>query len=176
MSTATLEVTTPSDREIALIRVFDAPRKLVFDCFTKCELLKRWGLGPRAWTLTECKVDLRVGGAWRFVTTKNTGEIMIMHGVFREIVAPERIVQTEVFEDPWYAGEGQTTTTFVEKGGKTTLTVLCLYDSQEIRDSVLKSPMEGGVSTSYDRLAELLPTFALEAEKALGVAALKPSN
>ena len=78
MSTATLEVTTPSDREIALIRVFNAPRKLVFDCFTKCELLQRWGLGPRAWTLTECDIDLTVGGAWRFVTTKNTGETMIM--------------------------------------------------------------------------------------------------
>jgi uncharacterized protein YndB with AHSA1/START domain len=155
MSTATLEVTTPSDRELALIRVFDAPRKLVFDCFTKCDLLQRWGLGPRAWSLTECDVDLRVGGKWRFVTTKNTGE-------FREIVVPERIVQTERFEQPWYPGEGLNTTTFVEKNGKTTLTVLCLYDSKEIRDSVLKSGMEGGVSVSYDRLAELLPTFAAE--------------
>jgi uncharacterized protein YndB with AHSA1/START domain len=82
MSTATLEVTTPSDREIALIRVFNAPRKLVFDCFTKCELLQRWGLGPRAWTLTECDVDLRVGGAWRFVTTKNTGEKMLCAASF----------------------------------------------------------------------------------------------
>ena len=164
MSTATLEVTTPSDREIALIRVFNAPRKLVFDCFTKCELLQRWGLGPRAWTLTECDVDLRVGGAWRFVTTKNTGEKMIMCGEFREIVVPERIVQTERFEQPWYPGEGLNTSTFVEEGEKTTMTIRCLYDSKEIRDTVLKSGMEGGASTSYDRLAELLPTFAAEAE------------
>ena len=164
MSTATLQVTTPSDREIALIRVFNAPRKLVFDCFTKCELLKRWGLGPRAWTLTECDVDLRVGGAWRFVTTKNTGEKMVMLGEFREILVPERIVQTERFEQPWYPGEGLNTTTFVEEGGKTTMTIRCLYDSKEIRDTVLKSGMEGGASTSYDRLAELLSTFAAEAE------------
>jgi uncharacterized protein YndB with AHSA1/START domain len=164
MSTATLEVTTPSDREIALTRVFDAPRKLVFDCFTKPELLKRWGLGPRAWKLTECEVDLRVGGAWRFVMTKDTGEVMIMSGVFLEIVAPERIVQTERFEKPWYPGEGHNTTVFVESGGKTTMTITCLYDSREIRDTVLKSGMESGASTSYDRLAELLPTFAAEAE------------
>ena len=93
MSTATLEVTTPSDREIALIRVFNAPRKLVFDCFTKPELLKRWGLGPRAWTLTGCDIDLRVGGRPGASTmTKNTGEVMVMSGVYLEIVAPERIV------------------------------------------------------------------------------------
>ncbi len=165
MSTATLQVTTPSDREIALIRVFNAPRRLVFDCFTKPELLKRWGLGPRAWTLTGCEIDLRVGGAWRFVMTKNTGEEMIMYGVFLEIVAPERIVQTEKFEQAWYAGEGRNTTTFIEHSGKTTLTVTCLYDSKEIRDGVLKSGMEGGVSVSYERLAELLPVFAAEMEQ-----------
>jgi uncharacterized protein YndB with AHSA1/START domain len=164
MSTATLEVTTPSDREIAMTRVFDAPRKLVFDCFTKPELLKRWGLGPRAWKLTECDIDLRVGGAWRFVTTKNTGEVMVIGGVFLEIVAPERIVQTERFENPWYPGEGRNTTIFLESGGKTTMTITCRYDSREIRDGVLKSGMEGGVSTSYDRLAEMLPTFAAEAD------------
>jgi uncharacterized protein YndB with AHSA1/START domain len=164
MSTATLQVTTPSDREIELTRVFNAPRKLVFDCFTKPELLKRWGLGPRAWTLTGCDIDLRVGGAWRFVMTKDTGEEMIMCGVYREIVAPARIVQTERFEKPYYPGEGQNTTTFVEAAGKTTLTVTCLYDSQQIRDSVLKSGMESGASVGYDRLAELLPTLTAEAE------------
>ncbi len=164
MSTATLQVTTPSDRELALTRVFDAPRRLVFDCFTKPELLKRWGLGPRAWTLTECEIDLRVGGAWRFVMTKTDGAKMIMCGEFREIVVPERIVQTERFEQPWYPGEGLNTTSFVEAHGKTTLTVTCLYDSQQIRDTVLKSGMESGASVGYDRLAEMLPTFAREAE------------
>jgi uncharacterized protein YndB with AHSA1/START domain len=162
MSTATLEVTTPSDRELALIRVFNAPRRLVFDCFTKPELLKRWGLGPREWALTECEIDLRPGGAWRFVMTRNTGEKMVMFGAYREIAAPERIVQTERFEQPWYPGEGLNTSTFVEQDGKTTMTITCLYDSRETRDTVLKSGMEGGASVSYDRLAELLPTFAAE--------------
>jgi uncharacterized protein YndB with AHSA1/START domain len=163
MSTATLQVTTPSDRELALIRVFNAPRRLVFDCFTKPELLKRWGLGPRAWTLTECEVDLRVGGKWRFVMTKTDGQKMVMYGVYREITAPERIVQTENFEQPWFPGEGLNTSVFIEEGGKTTMTITCLYDSKETRDMVLKSGMEGGASISYDRLAELLPTFAAEA-------------
>jgi uncharacterized protein YndB with AHSA1/START domain len=162
MSTDTLQVTTPTDREIALTRVFDAPRRLVFDCFTKPELLKRWGLGPRAWKLTGCEIDLRVGGAWRFVMTKDTGAVMIMKGIYREIVAPERIVQTESFEQPWYPGEGLNTTTFVEENGKTTLVILCLYDTKEIRDGVLNSGMESGASVGYDRLAELLPTFEAE--------------
>jgi uncharacterized protein YndB with AHSA1/START domain len=164
-TTGTLQITTPSDREIAMTRVFDAPRKLVFDCFTKPELLKRWGLGPRAWTLTVCEIDLRVGGAWRFVMSKANGVEMKMSGVFREIVPPVRIVQTERFDDPWYPGEGLNTTTFDEENGKTTLTVTMLYDSKEIRDGVLKSGMESGVTESYDRLAELLPTFAAEAAK-----------
>lgn len=162
MSTATLEVTTPSDREIAMVRVFNAPRKLVFDCFTKRELLKRWGMGPREWTLTGCEINLRVGGAYRFVMTRNTGEVMAMRGVYLEIVKPERIVQTEQFEQSWYAGEGHNTSTFVEANGKTTFTLTLLFASKEIRDGVLKTGMEGGVSTSYDRLAELLPIFLAE--------------
>jgi uncharacterized protein YndB with AHSA1/START domain len=159
VSTATLEVTTPSDREIAMIRVFNAPRQLVFDCFTKPELLLRWGLGPREWTLTGCEIDLRVGGTYRYVMTRNTGEIMGMRGVYLEIVVPERIVQSEQFDQAWYDGENRITSTFVEANGKTTLTQTCLFDSKEIRDTVLKSGMEGGASISYDRLAEMLPTF-----------------
>jgi uncharacterized protein YndB with AHSA1/START domain len=165
MSTATLEVTTPSDREIAMIRVFNAPRRLVFDCFTKPELLKRWGMGPRAWTLTGCEIDLRVGGAYRFVMTKDTGEVMVLSGVYLEIAAPERMVQAEKFEEPWYAGDGRITSTFVEANGKTIFTLTCLYDSKEIRDGVLKTGMESGVSVGYDRLAEMLPTFIAELEQ-----------
>jgi uncharacterized protein YndB with AHSA1/START domain len=156
MSTATLEVTTPSDREIAMTRVFNAPRQLVFDCFTKPELLKRWGMGPRDWTLTGCEIDLRVGGAYRYVITRNTGETMGIRGIYLEIVVPDRIVQSEQFDQAWYPGENRITSTFVEAAGKTTFTQTCLFDSKEIRDTVLKTGMEGGVSISYDRLAEFL--------------------
>ena len=81
---------------------------------------------------------------------------MGMGGVFREIVAPERIVNTESFDEPWYPGEALDTTVLVEQGGKTTLTLTVLYESQEARDTVLKTGMERGVAAMYDRLAELL--------------------
>jgi uncharacterized protein YndB with AHSA1/START domain len=160
MSTAaTLQVSTPTDREIALTRVFDAPRRMVFDCLTKPELLKRWGLGPAGWSLVECDIDLRVGGTWRFVMHGTGGKVMRMSGVYREIARPERIVQTERFDEPWYPGEAINTTVLTENAGKTTLSVTLLYDSPEIRDLVLKSGIEHGVSHSYDRLAELLATL-----------------
>ncbi|HEV7618547.1 MAG TPA: SRPBCC family protein [Burkholderiaceae bacterium] len=155
-NTGNLKVTTPSDREIAMTRVFDAPRRLVFDAHTKPELVKRWLLGPPGWTMPVCEIDLRVGGSYRYVWHGQNGSEMGMRGIYREIVPAERIVCTESFDDPWYEGEAVGTTVFVERGGKTTLTTTVLYASKEIRDAVLKSPMEQGVAASYDRLADLL--------------------
>jgi uncharacterized protein YndB with AHSA1/START domain len=109
MNTETFTVTTPSEREIAMTRVFDAPRKLVFEAFTRPELITRWLLGPPGWTMVVCEIDLRVGGAYRYVWRKDNGTEMGMGGVFREIVAPERIVQTEKFDNPWYEGEAIST-------------------------------------------------------------------
>jgi uncharacterized protein YndB with AHSA1/START domain len=153
---AKLEITTPSDREIAMTRTFDAARRLVFDAFTKPELIQRW-LGVRAgWTMPVCEVDLRVGGKYRYVWRGPKGNDMGMGGVFREIVAPERIVATERFDDSWYAGEAVDTTVFVEKGGRTTVTMTVRYESKEARDGVLASPMATGVGESYDKLAEYL--------------------
>lgn len=152
-NTGTLQVTTPTDREIVLTRVFDAPRRLVFDAFTKPELLKRW-FGPRGWSLEVCEVDLRVGGTFRFVLRGPDGQKMGMRGVYREIVAPERSVHMESFDD--YPGESQVTTVLVEQGGRTTLTATVLYPSREIRDIVIKSGMEHGAAESYDKLAEFL--------------------
>jgi uncharacterized protein YndB with AHSA1/START domain len=155
-----LQITTPSEREIAMSRVFDAPRSLVFDAWTKPELLKRW-LGVRGgWTFAVCQVDLRVGGAYRFVWRGPNGAEMGMGGIYREIVRPERLVATEKFDDPWYEGEALDTTVFVERAGKTTVTTTVRYASQEVRDAVLKSPMERGVAESYDKLAEVLATLA----------------
>jgi uncharacterized protein YndB with AHSA1/START domain len=151
-----LQVTTPSDREIAMTRVFDAPRGLVFDAWTKPELLKRW-LGVRGgWTFAVCEVDLRVGGAYRFVWRGPTGAEMGMGGVYREIVRPERLVATEKFDEGWYEGEALDTTTFGARGGKTTATTTVLYASRAVRDSVLQTPMLTGVAESYDKMAEVL--------------------
>lgn len=151
-----LQVTTPSDCEIAMTRVFDAPRNLVFDAWTKPELLRQWLGVFGGWTFAVCEVDLKVGGAYRYVWCGKDGKEMGMGGVFREIVKPERIVATEKFDESWYEGDATDTTIFVEKGGKTTVTTTVRYQSKQVRDAVLKSPMETGVSASYDHLAEIL--------------------
>jgi len=151
-----LIVTTPSDREIVMTRVFAAPRKLVFDAWTKPELVRRWLLGPPGWTMPMCEIDLRVGGAYRHVWRNAKGKEMGMGGIYREIVPHERLVCTELFDEAWYPGEALVTTILDEQGGRTTLTSTMLYVSQETRDAVLKSGMERGVAASYDRLEELL--------------------
>jgi uncharacterized protein YndB with AHSA1/START domain len=155
-NTGTLQVTTPSDREVVLTRVFNAPRSLVFDAFTKPELLKRW-FGPRGWSLAVCEVDLRVGGAWRFVLRGPDGAEMGMRGTYRELAPPDRSVHTESFDD--YPGESVVTTVLTEQDGKTTLTATVRYESREIRDAVIQSGMEHGAAESYDKLAELLESW-----------------
>ena len=160
-----LQVTTPSDREIAMSRVFDAPARLVFEAWTKPEFLKRWLGVFGGWTLEVCDIDLKVGGSYRYVWRGADGVAMGMRGVFREIVPGKRLVTTETFDDPWYEGEAVGTVTFVEQGGKTTATMSIRYASTQIRDAVLKSPMASGVGKSYDKLEELLTsTLAGEAK------------
>ena len=152
-----LKLTTRGVREIVITRVFDAPRKLVFDAFTKPELVKQWLLGPDGWSMPVCEIDLKVGGKYRYVWRRDKdGTEMGMGGGYREIVAPERVVATEKFDQSWYPGEAVGTFVLVEQGGRTTLTQTILYESREARDGVLKSGMEKGVVASYDRLAKLL--------------------
>jgi uncharacterized protein YndB with AHSA1/START domain len=159
-STGDLKLTTPGDREIVMTRALDAPRRLVFDAFTKPELVKQWLLGPPGWTMPICEIDLRVGGAYRYAWRRESdGSEMGMSGLYREITAPERLVATEKFDQPWYPGEAVGTTVFVEQGGETTITQTVLYQSGEARDAVLKSGMEQGVARSYNRLAELLASL-----------------
>jgi uncharacterized protein YndB with AHSA1/START domain len=155
-TTGILKVTTPTEREIAMTRVFDAPRNLVFEAYTKPDLVKRW-LGLHAgWSLAICEIDLRIGGAYRFVWRGPDRAEMGMGGVYREVVVPERIVATEKFDQSWYPGEAVSTLALVEQGGRTTLTLTVRYESREARDAVLKSPMESGVAAGFDKLAELL--------------------
>jgi len=155
-----LKITTRGDREIVMTRVLAAPRNLVFDAFTKPELVRQWLLGPDGWSMPVCDIDLRVGGKYRYVWRHSSGNEMGMGGVFREIVAPERIVSTEKFDEAWYPGEAVGTVSLVEQGGKTTVTQTVLYQTAEARDAVLKSPMESGVEAGYERLEQLLATLA----------------
>ena len=162
-----LKVTAPGDREIVMTRDFDAPRGLVFDAWTKPELLKRW-LGAEGWSMVVCEVDLRVGGAYRFVWRGPDGTDMGMGGVYREIVPPERLVTTEAFDEQWYPGEALDTMVLVERGGRTTVTVTVLYESREARDAVLRTPMAEGVAESYDKLTELLASTSVRGDAASG--------
>jgi uncharacterized protein YndB with AHSA1/START domain len=156
--TGSLTITTPSDREIAMTREFDAPRHLVFRAYTTPELLTQW-LGVHAgWSMAVCEVDLRVGGAYRYVWRNEQGMEMGMRGVFREVVPNERIVATEVFDESWYPGEAVDTVVLTEQGGRTTLTLTVRYESREARDAVLRSPMEQGVAAGFDKLEQLLAT------------------
>jgi uncharacterized protein YndB with AHSA1/START domain len=163
--TGNLKLTTRGDREIVMTRVFEAPRALVFDAFTKPELVKRWLLGPEGWSMPVCEIDLRVGGSYRYVWRHVSGNEMGMGGVFREIVPPERIVSTEKFDESWYPGEAVGTVVLTEQGGRTTLTQTVTYQSGEAREAVLKSPMESGVAAGYDRLAELLASTPVPGNK-----------
>ncbi|BAC89377.1 SRPBCC family protein [Gloeobacter violaceus] len=154
-----LKITTPSDREIAMVRVFNAPPRLVFDALTRPELLKRW-LGPRDWQLVVCEIELQVGGTYRYVMRGPDGAEMGWGGVYREIVPCERVVATETFDVSWYPGNALVTSVLTEQNGRTTLTSTVLYETREARDAVLASPMESGLAESYDRLDELLTTMS----------------
>ena len=154
-NTGTLKVVVQGDREILMTRVFDAPRALVFKALTTPALLMRW-FGPHEWSLVECEIDLRVGGAWRFLSRGPNGRTMGMRGTYREIAPPERLQYTETFDDFAHAGEALVIVTLVEENGRTTLTNLVRSPSRDVRDAVLKSGMEHGAAETYDRLAALL--------------------
>lgn len=146
-------VTLPSDTEIHITRVFNAPRELVYRAHTDPALIPRWW-GPEETTTVVDKMDVRPGGKYRFIHTAPDGGEYIFHGEFRELVPPERLVQTSSLEGQ--PGEIIETLTFEEHGGKTTLTILDECGSKEARDAILATGMAEGLHASYDRLAELL--------------------
>jgi uncharacterized protein YndB with AHSA1/START domain len=162
-NSGTFNVTAHGDREIVVTRVFDAPRRLVFDAYTKPELVKTWLLGPDGWSMPVCEIDLRAGGKYRYVWKNDAdGSEMGMGGTYREVVPGQRIVSSEIFDEAWYPGEAVDTIVLVERDGKTTLTQTILYNSRETRDAVLKSPMQTGMAASYDKLEKVLPSLERE--------------
>ncbi|WP_437674527.1 SRPBCC family protein [Sorangium sp. So ce131] len=149
------KVTTPSEQEICITRLFDAPRHLVFEAMTKPEHVKRWwGCLSEGYSVPVCEIDLRPGGAWRFVNRFPGGEAAF-HGEYREITPPSRLVYTEIFEQ-FPDTLSVVTSVLTEEGSKTRLTVTTQYPSVEVRDAVLASGMEEGAGLSYDRLEELV--------------------
>ncbi len=159
----TMTLSTPSDREIHMTRVFNARAAHVYQAFTVPALLQRWLGVHNGWTMPVCEVDLKVGGKYRYEWRGRDGMKMGMGGTFREIVPNQRLVATEKFDESWYPGEAIDTTTFVESAGKTTVVMAVLYDNKEARDAVLKTPMEQGVAAGFDALASLLMVSPSEA-------------
>ncbi len=146
--------TTPSNLEIVITRIFEAPRELVFKTFTDPNLIPKWW-GPRGSTTTIDKMELRPGGVWRFVNRGPGGNEYAFNGVYREIVPPERLVYTFEFEG--MPGHIQLeTVTFEEHDGKTKATNTVRYWTVEDRDWMLKSGMEKGAAETLDRLADVL--------------------
>ena len=153
ISSGTAVVTLPNDTQILIAREFDAPKHLVYKAWTTPELIKRWWSGDRG-EVTIAEVDLRVGGTWRYVMTANGGFEVAFHGEYREIVPNERIVSTEIYEGMPEA-EAVNTSTFTEKDGRTTLTVLVQHSSREDRDMHINSGMECGMQEAFDHLEQV---------------------
>lgn len=149
--TKTVQVTTPSEREIGVSRSFDAPAGVVFDFHTKPELVKQWLLGPPGWSMPVCEIDLVAGGHYRYVWRSDDGTKEFgVRGQFREIAKPERIVHTEMMDGE--PGSMICTATFKQSGAQTLLTMTMLFETQTDRDRALESGMTDGMSASYDRL------------------------
>jgi uncharacterized protein YndB with AHSA1/START domain len=149
------EVATPSETDIRMTRLFDAPRHLLFEAMTKPEHVKEWwGRLGEGYSVPVCEIDLRVGGKWRFVNRHPKGEV-VFYGEYREIAPPGRLVFTEIFaEHPDTVS--LVTAVFTEEGKKTRMTVTASYPSQEVRDIVVGTGMARGAAISYDRLEDLV--------------------
>ena len=157
-------VTLPNDRDVVVVRVFNAPRELVFDAWTKPSLLQRWMLGPPGWTMPVCEMDVRPGGKyrWRWRNDQDGAEFGFS-GEFREVLRPSRMVHVERYEPGDVGGEmgeALVTSELSEKDGVTTHKMTIRYASKHVRDAALKTGMTDGMDQSYQKLDELLASQA----------------
>ena len=156
ISSGSAKLTSPSDTQISITREFAAPKHLVYEALTTPELVKRWWNAKRG-EVTTADIDLREGGKWRYVMVTPEGLEVAFHGEYREIVANERVVTTEIFEGAPDAENNGTvnTVTLEEEDGRTTMTVLVDCPSKEVRDAIIESGMEAGMQDAYDLLEEV---------------------
>lgn len=157
-----LKVTLPGEKDILLERVFDAPRRLVFEAMSKPEHVRRWWCCMEGFTMTVCEIDLRVGGKWRYAMVGPDGNEFAFRGEYREIAAPDRIVHTEIFE-PFPDSPALVTVTLEERGGKTHFRALVEHLTKEARDMHIQSGMEEGAGLAYDRMEEIARSLATAA-------------
>jgi uncharacterized protein YndB with AHSA1/START domain len=155
-----LEIATPSDEEIRITRGFDAPRMMVWDAYTRPELVKRWLGQMPGWSWAVCDMDVREGGRYRWVWRGPEGVELGLGGEYREVVPGERLVSTERYDQQWYEGDAVGTVEFSEANGRTTLVTTLRYASKAVRDAVLQSPATSGMESGYAILDELLASTA----------------
>lgn len=156
MTASPMTVAMPSDREIAVTRVFDAPRTRIFECWTTPDLVKQWLTGPPGWSFETCTVDLQPRGQYRFVWKDQNGNTLGLTGMFLSIVPPGRLVSTEKFDQDWTGGETRVTTVFAETDGRTTLQQTIQFSSQAARDAAASGGMTQGMEMGFERLAQFL--------------------
>lgn len=150
--------TTPSDREVVVTRLVDAPRHLVYLVHTDPTHIPNWLTGPEGWTMPECSVDLRPGGTWRYVYRKASGKEMILEGRYLDVAPDERIVATESWGAPW--PEIVNTTTFTSVGSQTLITITMTFESLAARNAALDTGMNSGLDKSFDNLDTLLASLS----------------
>ncbi len=159
-TTHTAQVSLPSDREVKVVRRFNAPRALVYQAYTEPKLMKRWLTGTPGWSMPVCEMDVRVGGAYRWRWRSDDGAEFGFSGVFRDVEPAARLAHTQVY-DPGDVGgdmgdESLITVAFSEKDGVTTVTTLMDFGSKEARDSAMATGMTDGMEMSYQSLDKLL--------------------
>lgn len=153
-TTGVTTYTLKGDRELIFTRVVKAPQRLVFDVYTVPEHVKKWLLGLPGWDMTVCEIDLRVGGKWRYAWSKEGGGYLEMTGVYKEVVPPEKVVQTESWGPEW--PDTINTVSFSESNGYTTITTSLLYPSHEARENALKTGMKEGMEHTFAYLDSYL--------------------
>jgi uncharacterized protein YndB with AHSA1/START domain len=156
MSPKPLEITPKGDREIVITRMFNASPAVIWRCHTEPGLVRRWLLGPPGWTMPVCEIDLRVGGTYRYEWAHADGRTMGMGGVYRAIDAPHKLVATQLFDEDWTGGETIGTLELLSVGAMKKSVQTITYASAEARETVLQSPMAGGMENSYRALDALL--------------------
>jgi uncharacterized protein YndB with AHSA1/START domain len=152
-----ITLSLPTDLQIVMIRTFDAPRELVWEMWTNPKHPPQWMTGPEGWSLPVCEIDLRVGGKWHFVWRKGDGEQMEMHGTYREITPPDRLINTENWGGDY--AETLVTMTLTEQDGKTTMTCVTEYPSKDERDKALQTGMGEGAAESFEKMDQYLQTL-----------------
>jgi uncharacterized protein YndB with AHSA1/START domain len=160
-TSGTAKVTLPADNQILITREFNAPKRLVWTAYTTPDLVRRWWAGEKG-TVTSAEIDLRPGGHWRYVMRADGDFEVAFHGEYREIQAPDRLVNTEVYEGIPDADDhaGLVTVTLTEKDGRTFMEMLCEYRDRTDRDAVVDSGMEGGMQQSMDHLEKVAVSLA----------------